>query len=198
MRYINQLEYLHVPYHTNGEHPELPDELRNRTVALSGCGLCSAIMVIELLCADKTVSVEEMVKISEECGAQHAVGTDLTVLSPVIAEAFGLDYRATDDVSEMISHLQKGGAAVVYVGVPEGKDIGLFTKGGHYITAVSTDGKEVCLLDPSYKAGKFDIPERQGRVDASRAPFLYCSIETLAGEVSTDRYPKYYLFARKR
>lgn len=58
MRYINQLEYPHVPYHTNGEHPALPDELRNRTVALSGCGLCSAIMVIELLCADKTVSVE--------------------------------------------------------------------------------------------------------------------------------------------
>ena len=197
MKYINQLDYPHVPYHTNGAHPEVPDELRNRTVALSGCGLCTIAMVIELL-TDKSVSVEDMVKISEACGAQHAVGTDLTVLSPVIAQKFDLDYHATDDVNKLIAHLQRGGAAVVYVGVPAGEEIGLFTKGGHYMTVLSTDGKEFCILDPSYTSDKFNLPERAGRVDTSRAPFLYCSVETLNGEVTADRYPKYYLFARKR
>ena len=198
MRYINQLEYPHVPYHTNGEHPELPDELRNRTVALSGCGLCSAIMVIELLCLDKTVSVEEMVKISEENGAQPGVGTSLRILSPLIAEMFDLDYHGTNDLNEVVRHLQAGGVGIVHVGVPEGKEIGLFTKGAHYMTLVSTDGKEFCILDSAYTPDKFDLPERAGRVDDSRAPFLYCDIETLHSELTPQPCTKYHLFARKR
>ena len=199
MRYVNQLEYPHVPYHTNGEHPELPPEQRNRTVKQSGCGLCAMIMVIEQLCLDKTVTVEEMVKISEENGAQPGVGTSLRILSPLIAEMFDLDYHGTNDLDEVVRHLQAGGVGIVYVGVPEGKEIGLFTKGGHYMTLLSTDGKDFCILDPAYSPEKFELPERKGRVDTSHAPFLYCDIETLHSEITPDPVAsKYHLFARKR
>ena len=197
MRYINQLEYPHVPYHTNGEHPELPPEQRNRTVKQSGCGLCAMIMVIEQLCLDKTVTVEEMVKISEENGAQPGVGTSLRILSPLIAEMFDLDYHGTNDLDEVVRHLQAGGVGIVHVGVPEGKEIGLFTKGGHYIALIASDGETFTILDPSYKAGKFDMPERAGQVDERCAPILYCDVHTVHAEMKPNRI-KYHMFEKRR
>ncbi|MBE6655736.1 MAG: hypothetical protein E7609_02560 [Ruminococcaceae bacterium] len=66
------------------------------------------------------------------------------------------------------------------------------------MTLISTDGKEFCFLDPGYSPEKFKLPERKGRVDTSRAPFLYCDIEVMDGEVTTKPYPKYHLFSPKR
>ena len=42
---------------------------------------------------------------------------------------------------------------------------GLFTHGGHYITILSTDGKDACILDPSYKEGKYEEEGRQGKAE---------------------------------
>lgn len=43
-------------------------------------------------------------------------GTDLEVLSPVIAKKFCLKYKATDDLQEMIRCVQAGGCAIANVG----------------------------------------------------------------------------------
>ena len=86
----------------------------------------------------------------------------------------------------------------MHVGVPEGQEIGLFTKGGHYMLLVSTDGKEFCILDPSYSDEKFKIPERVGRVDESRAPYLYADVETVHSETRVGVKTKYHMFKRKR
>ena len=195
MRYINQLNYRHIPYHTHVKM-DVPEAEKIRNVAKSGCGLCCACMVVDLLTAE-VLTIEDCVKISEECLANHGRGTDMTVLAPVIAEKYGLEYAETDDLSEVISHLQKGGKAIALVGVPEGKSVGLFTKGRHFICLISTDGEEFCILDPSYAAGKFDMPERAGKVNDKHAPYLYCGVEEVHAETVSDK-PKYTLFSGRK
>ena len=191
MRYFNQLEYRHIPYQHNMANGGAPEERRN--VATSGCGLCSACMVVDAL-TDKTLSVEECVRLSEDNAANLSLGTDMTVLGPVIAEKFDLEYFSVQELDEAIELLRSGAQIVCHVGHPEGKP-GLFTLGGHYILLTSTDGKEFCILDPSYKEDKFDLPERVGKVDTSRAPYLYCDVNIVHGETKKR---KYHVFKRKR
>ena len=195
MRYINQFNYRHVPYPTRTKVENATEEQRNTTVSQSGCGLCCVCMMVDLL-TDTTLEIEECVKISQDCIANHSVGTDMSILAPVIAEKYNLDYRNTDDMKEAIAHLQRGGQIVAHVGVPEGQEIGLFTKGGHYISLIGTDGESFCILDPSYKPGKFDVPERAGKVNDAHAPFLYCNVKTLDAEGRIGQ-PTYHLFSRK-
>ncbi|MBE7036661.1 MAG: hypothetical protein E7403_05145 [Ruminococcaceae bacterium] len=196
MKYINQLQHRHIPYHTRMKDPDVSPTDRIRSVAASGCGPCCVCMVVEAL-TNHSLSIEDCIAISEACEANYGRGTDMNVLAPVIAEKYQLEYTKTSDLDEAVAHLQKGGQIIAHVCVPEGATIGLFTKGGHYIALISTDGKDFCILDPSYKEGKFDIPERAGRVDTSCAPYLYCDIHTVHAETKPNRV-KYHLFARKR
>ena len=196
MKYISQLDYEHIPYRTNVKNDAVPVEKKMRNVRLSGCGLCSICMMIENM-TDKTLSIEECVKISEDHLANHLTGTDMSVLAPVIAEKFDLYYKKTSNLTEAITHLQKGGMIVAHVGVPEGKEIGLFTKGGHYVLIISCDGEEFCVLDPAYTPEKFTIPERVGRVNFKNAPFLYCNVDIFDSETRVGK-PKYHMFARKK
>ena len=188
MKYLNQLEYEHIPYPTRVKQ-EVP---KNSTVRSSGCGLCSACMVVDGLTTE-TLSIEECVRIAMECEANYSVGTDMKVLAPVIAARYELKYTQSNELSDAIECLKRGGRIIAHVGVPEGKEIGLFTKGGHYITLIATDGESFAILDPSYKAGKFDIPERAGKVDERRAPILYCDVHTVHGEMKPNRV-KYHMF----
>ena len=79
----------------------------------------------------------------------------------------------------------------------EGESIGLFTKGGHYICLIATDGEQFCILDPSYTPEKFTIPERAGRINTDHAPYLYCHKDVVHSETRRNRPFKYHLFARK-
>ena len=196
MKYINQLEYPHIPYPTRVKQAEYAPHGMNTTVKSSACGLRSVCMAIDLL-TDTTLDIEECVRISCDCVANHSRGTDMNILGPVIAEKFGINYSKTSDLSEAIRHIQAGGVVVVHVGVPEGKEIGLFTKGGHYIALIASDGETFTILDPSYKAGKFDIPERAGKVDERCAPILYCDVHTVHAEMKPNRI-KYHMFEKQR
>lgn len=197
MKFVCQLDYEHIPYRTNVLNDSVSEVDKIRNVRKSGCGLCSVIMMLDGLLG-VNLSVEDCVKISENCLANHAAGTDMKVLAPVIAEKYGLNYFQSSDVNEAIKHLQNGGMIVAHVGVPTGKNIGLFTKGGHYILLVSTDGEDFCILDPSYTDDKFTIPERAGRVNFSNAPYLYCNVDVLDSETKPEKEVKYYMFSRKK
>lgn len=193
MKYLCQLDYPHIPYPTRvKEDPPTP----HTTVKSSGCGLCSACMVVDML-TDKVFTIEEAEALSEQVVANPHAGTNMHIFGPAFAERFGLSLEKTNDLNEAIAHLQKGGKIIAHVGIPEGATIGLFTKGGHYVVLMDTDGEKFTILDPSYKTDKFDIPERQGRVDTSNAPFLRCPVETLDSETKPGK-TKYYLFARKQ
>ena len=193
MRYVNQLDYAHVPYLAEVKNPNATPERRNRTVALSGCGICSAVMIVDLL-TTHTLSVEECVEIAYECEANWSVGIDMLLLAPTIAEKYGLTYEKTEDPAVAVAHLQRGGKIIAHMGVPEGKKVGLFTNGGHYVVLCATDGKRFSVLDPSYTPEKFEIPERAGRVDTSKAPFLFCDIDIFHAETRGEGRIKYHLF----
>ena len=196
MKYISQLEYAHIPYPTWTKDPEYAPNGKPTTARSSGCGLCSVCMAIDLL-TDTQLDVEECVRISMECSANHRAGTDMHILGPVIAEKFGIEYSKTNDTQEAIAHLQRGGVIVVHVGIPEGKEIGLFTNRGHYMLIISTDGEEFCFLDPSYTPEKFTIPERAGRVNTTHFPYLYCDVLTMESETKPGKV-RYHLFNRKK
>lgn len=196
MKYISQLDYEHIVYHTNVKNDEVSEKDRIRNVALSGCGPCCVCMVVDSLTTN-TLGVEECIAIAEECESNYGKGTDMRILAPLVAKKYNLGYLATDDINDVIVNLQKGAMAIANMSVQVGDTIGLFTKSGHYITLISTDGKDFCIFDPSYTPEKYDIPERKGRIDTSHAPFLYCDIETVSAE-STYKSTKYHIFWRKK
>ena len=195
MKYVSQLEYAHIPYPTRVKDPAFAPNGKPTTGRSSGCGLCSACMAIDIL-TDTTLDFEESVRMSIECGANHMVGTDMNIFAPVLAKRFGLDYSKTDDKNELIAHLQSGGVAIMHAGIPVGKEISLFASGGgHYILLVSTDGKDICILDPSYSPEKYNHPARIGRINVANAPYLYCDVDTVDSETKPERV-KYHLFKR--
>ena len=192
MLYINQLEHRDVPYHHNTDHGGSSPE--NSNVATSGCGLCSLCMIVDHLTV-KHLELAECVRLSEENHANRNPGTDLRILSPVVAQMFDLDYKFSDSAKELARWLQEGGEAVCNVmGHYEGRG-GIFSDGGHYIVVVSYDGKEVCILDPDYSREKYVTEERKDKVRVD-APFLYCSMDTLMFSAAYWS-PKFYLFRRK-
>ena len=193
MRYLCQLDYPHIPYPT--EVLSGSENGKSTTVCSSGCGLCSACMVVEAL-TDQSFSIEDAVALSVDIGANLWRGTDMLMFGPAFAEKFGLNYSNTSDLAEAIEHLQKGGQIIAHMGVPKGATIGLFTKVGHYIVLTSVADGQFCVLDPSYKSDKFDIPERAGKVNVKHAPYLYCPVEIVDSETKANR-AKYHLFSRK-
>ena len=193
MLYLNQLDYRNVPYYHNIDNGGVPEE--RRWISTSGCGICSACMIVEHLTA-RTLPLEECVRLSERSGANRQIGTRMQYLGPMIAELYGLEYSSTTDIHVLLEHLQKGGEAAVNVGGDHDDHIGLFSKGGHYIVAVSYDGEEVCILDPSYKVGKYEEEGRKGKVRVDY-PFVYCSAEDLDADVKNKPIP-YFLFKRKK
>lgn len=196
MKYISQLDYAHVPYPTRVKEPEFAPNGKPTTVRSSGCGICSACMAIDIL-TDTTLDIEACVRMSIDSGANHLTGTDMQIFAPVLAERFGLDYSPSNDKNELIAHLQNGGVAIIHVGVPVGKEIGLFSGGGHYMLLISTDGKDICILDPSYTPEKYEHPARKGRVNTENAPFLYCDADTVDSETKPQKI-KYHLFKRAK
>ena len=194
MKYLNQLEYPHIPYF----HPtDTPGGTRgaDKTVATSGCGLCAVAMAVDLLTGE-TVELEESVKWALECGANHGAGTDMTLYGPVIAEKFRLSYEETEELETVVTHLQKGGQVVARVH-GDGEDaVGLFSHRGHFICLIGIEDDEFCILDPSYTLDKFTLPERAGRVRTEKAPYLYCKKEDLHADRAKEVVP-YYLFAKK-
>ena len=197
MKFLNQLDYPHIPYRTRAKVEGLTDEQRTTNVAESGCGLCCSCMAVDYL-TDKTLSLEDCVKLSEKSVANHSPGTDIRILAAAVAEEFELTYSVTNEVDEVIKHLQNGGVAIALASIKKGATLSLFAEYGHYILLVSTDGKDFCILDPYYKLEKFDIPERAGKVDVTNAPYLYCNVNTVDAECINVTYGKYHLLKRKR
>ena len=72
MIYYNQNDYAHVPY---------PSEARPQSnIKSSGCGVCSACMVVESMTEHK-LSVEECAKFSLSVGGRDNDGTNMEKLN---------------------------------------------------------------------------------------------------------------------
>ena len=194
MYYLNQLDYEHVPYEHNLSHGGPPPG--KGTAAAAACGPCCLCMLVENMTMGH-LELLDCLKLSAELKANMEMGTSLKILGPAVAETFGLTFETTDSLYELVEHLRRGGMAIANSGGDLEGYTGVFTHGGHYIAVLSTDGKDACILDPSYKEGKYEEEGRQGKVDASAAPIVYFSLKVLE-EDCANRSPAYYLFERKR
>ncbi|MFR8017536.1 MAG: hypothetical protein ACLU48_13750 [Clostridiaceae bacterium] len=185
MKYINQLEHRDIPYEHNLDHGGVPEEKRN--VAAAGCGPSCLCMMVDALTLS-TYELTDCLKLSNEVGANREIGTSLKILGPVVAERFNLNYGETSDLNELKAHLAKGGLAIANSGGDREGYTGVFTHGGHYILVVSADDNEACILDPSYKEGKYEEPGRDGKARAVDG-FVYCSLKVLAEDCANRTRP---------
>lgn len=192
MLYLNQLDYANVPYEHNLDNGGAPREKSN--AAAAACGPCCLCMAVDRL-TTKKLDLLECLKLSADHGANRQMGTSLKILGPVVAEMYDLEFSMTDDLDVLCEHLKKGGMAIANSGGDREGHTGLFTHGGHYIAVLWVEGDTVCVLDPSYKPGKYEEEGRQGKAVVDE-PFVYCSLETLA-EDCANRSPAYYLFKRR-
>ena len=193
MLYLNQLEYPHLKYDHNMAHGG-PPEGRN-SVKTSGCGLCCACMVVDHL-TDKSLPIEDCVRLSEENGANLNLGTSMDVLGKIIADMYDLEFSYTNDIDCAIACLQKGGRVAALVSGDREDHKGLFSRRAHYILLLSYDGEEFSILDPSFTDKKYTEEGRVGRVRVDK-PFVYTSKKEIVLATET-KDPKYYLFSRKR
>ena len=190
MKYISQLKHPHIPYPTAVGDPTAK-KWHEGSIKEAGCGLASCCMVVDRLTTE-SLSLEDCVEISVKAKANLDIGSDMTVLGPVIAEKYNLAYGETSDKTELLNHLKNGGAVVANVGGDHDGYKGLFSKGGHYIALLWANEDEICVLDPSWKQEKSDAQD----VIREDGDFVYCSLDLIAKETE-NRTPSYYLFKRK-
>lgn len=165
------------------------------SVASSGCGLCSAIMVVENL-TEHRVTPAEMVALADSVHAHDETGTEITLLAPAVCAAYGLACEYTCDHGKMQQFLQNGeGMAIANSGGDRPGWTGVFTHGGHFITLVSAKGREICVMDPSMKPGKYEEEGRRGKVRVE-GNLAFVDIAVLAKDCD-NRYPSYCLFRKK-
>lgn len=198
MKYINQLDHPHMLYvtRTDPEHPE-HEKGKSTTIATSGCGLCSAIMVADRLLPFYDFDLYDAIELSYATNANSNLGTNYSRFAPAFAEKLGLKLEFSRDVEDVSNCLRTGGVAVALVsGRSEGQ--GLFTRGGHYITVIGEepDGR-FAILDPYFKEGKFDEPDRKGKVEIKNDYIVLCDKPTLVNEETRNGSFPYYLFWRK-
>ena len=197
MKYVNQLDYAHIPYITRTSYEgEAYEKGQKTTVRSSGCGLCSAIMVGDRLLPDFSFTPEEAVQFSYDVGANQKNGTSYRIFAPAFAEKFGLKHEGTNDAQRLIECLKTGGAAVAHSGGDGENYVGTFSHGGHYVAVISVepDGR-LAVLDPSYKEGKYEEEGRGGKVEMKNGVIALCDVEVLKKDCST-RNPSFHLFWR--
>lgn len=192
MYYVNQRNYPHIPYVTMVGVPEMVNT--TTTVSNSGCGLCSASMVVTNLTGE-LFSLADALELSITVGANHSPGTDMSVLAPYLAERFDLELTVTSDKDIVRAGLQRGCMGIANVGGdrPEDNYIGVFSHGGHFVTVVGIDeaGENVTILDPSQTADKFQEDGRRDKVIVN-GYYLHCSLDTLMQDCMsrpTECYP---------
>ncbi len=201
MKYVNQLDYPDMPYITQVKSTD-PEKIKiglNNTVAKSGCGLCSAVMVASRLRVDDgTFDVEQARQLSYDSGANHSSGTDGSFYYPAFAEKFNLDFVRGKSTEDLLNCLRTGGAATISCTGDREDYHGVFSdRWGHYIVAVSVerDGR-LAILDAAFEEGNYEKGDRKGKVEVLSRGFCRTTVKVIEEETATRELP-FYLFWRK-
>ena len=177
---VNQNHFAGLPYTAPG-YPKA-------TIKSSGCGVCAAVMVVGAL-QGKHLPVRAMRDLALSCGARVSGGTDMKLLTAELCRRYDLRCQLSNDVQALENHLKAGGVAICNTA---GR--GMFSTGGHYVTALGfVDGK-LCLADPGLYAGKYSTTRRKKAVTVSGDLLL-----TQPQVLETDcigRTPRYYLLQK--
>jgi len=201
MKYVNQLDYPHLQYITQTANPD--PKMRQigleNTIAKSGCGLCSSVMVADRLQVDDgKFEIEDARQLSYDCGANQWTGTRGAIYFPAFAEKFNFDLVQSGNVEDLLHCLRTGGAAIIHASGDHDDYHGVFSdRWGHYIVAVSEDRNgKIYVLDSAYEPGCYEKGDRKGKVEVLQRGFCRCSLQVIREETAIFEKP-FFLFWHK-
>ena len=105
MSYLHtfQWKFGHIKY-PSGSNPKA-------TVSTSGCGPCSALMILENM-TDQRYGMRDWINWVISTGARVNGGTGMATLSKAMAKKFGFTVSTTSDENVLKNHLKQGGMAI--------------------------------------------------------------------------------------
>jgi len=200
MKYINQLDYPDMQYITQVANPDpkMREVGINNTVAKSGCGLCSSVMIADRLLSGVKFEIEDARQLSYDSGANQWSGTRGVVYFPAFAEKFNLELVISKDIEDLLRCLRTGGAAAVLVSGDHDDYHGVFSdRWSHYIVAVAEerDGR-IAVLDAAYEEGAYEKGDRKGKVEVISRGFSRVSQQVIQEETAAIEN-RFFLFWRK-
>ncbi len=184
-RYVRSLKGFLCNQNAYGGLPYPAPGYEKATVKSSGCGLCAAVNALGAL-TGRQVSVRAMRDLAVSSGARVSGGTDMKKLTVALQTRYGVTCRQSNHRSELVAHLQQGGVAICNTA---GR--GMFSTGGHYVTALGLLDGQLCLADPGLYGGKYSSKRRREAVTLC-GDLLLCSPDTLDADC-VGRWPRYYL-----
>lgn len=161
-------------------------EPHTETIKSSGCGICSAAMVISNL-TDTYIDPPKMAEYSVKNGFRiDGVGTSHS-LYPAIAKKYSLLCSQVSDINKAIECVKKGGMVVCSTLGGANK---LFSTGGHLFLMTSYNGKECEFYDTDNYSGKYKTEYRKTRCYEKNG-FVYVTPSEAKKHIIT-----YFLFER--
>ena len=153
MIYFNQRDSKWANYIYSAKEPH------TETIKSSGCGICSASMIVSNL-TDTYVEPPEMAAYSVKNGYRiDGVGT-AHALYLAIAEKYNLKMTQTSDINKARECIKRGGLIVCSTSGGENK---LFSTGGHLFIMSGINGDECEFTDPDLYSGKYQTAYRKAR-----------------------------------
>ena len=133
-----------------------------------------------------------MCRLAERCGARVDGGTWMPPLLKAASQESPFRYRTTSKNTELLSHLQRGGAAIIHAG----DSYPLFSTSGHFLAAVAADGQQITLLDSYWYNGKYTASAmRRRNITVVKKGVIHTDV-TQCGKATADRSPSYYLIEK--
>lgn len=157
--YYNQLYYNNVSYDNKSTS-------KKETIATSGCGVCSALMVLNNLYNSEMLTVKEMANFAISHKARDNYGTNMYTLLNAIQKYYGsIKYSTTTNINTVIKHLKNGGVAILNQGDNNAGYTNVFSTGGHYVYCYKiTDDNKMYVYDPSFTSTKYITSPRKNRI----------------------------------
>ena len=175
----NDKKWADVIYSSKKPHTE--------TIKSSGCGICSAAMIISNL-TDTYIEPPKMAEYSVKHGFRiDGVGTDWGLYKK-ISEDYNLKYKQTTDIEKAIECVKNGGMVVCSTSGGENK---LFSTGGHLFLMTGISGEEIEFYDVGIYSGKYDTAYRKQRCRVKN-DFVYVKKNEAKIHIR-----KYFMFERK-
>lgn len=175
----NQNDYAYISYPAKS--------YEKATVKSGGCGVCAGVNAVGAL-TGKCVSVRVMRDLAVDGGARVSGGTDMKRLVQLICSRYRLQCTTSSSAEELRRHLEKGGVAIC-----NAAGRGMFSSGGHYVTALGLLGGKACIADSGLYTGKYSTAKRRPYVTVS-GDLIFADLRVLDQDC-VGRWPRYYLLS---
>ena len=180
--YYNQKNYYDVVY-------DNPSTSGTESIASSGCGVCSAAMVVNSMAGKQLCTIPSLARFSVACGARDSSGTNIyTLLSAICKANTHFSYKATGDKQALLNHLKSGKMAIIN----QGDAYSVFSNAGHFVVAYKAVGDSVEIFDPLVYSGKYTSGVKATRIISATSRGCIVSIDQVV-KATCDRNPGYFL-----